>query len=412
MLVNTPVLSICVPSRNRQYYFQETIKALTSSLRTDVEFVFCDNSDDPSMMKDFIAPYLADPRVVFVPSGETTRPMVDNWEMALKASSGRWIAVIGDDDHIDPELAGLILRIEEQAPDVEALDWMKLYYSWPYQGKPVLSNPVHLQSEIHEVPKQSLLDRAFRWDHAREVLGCGFGIYHGAVSRTLMERIRALSKEDRYFEHPIVDFDNIFKVIMHGKRFVHCRRPLSVLGVCPESNSAAVKTPERMRQKQEEFDKEHASPVDKMDCYRGFPFHTRLGLAACILMTQHWFADKYGFRFTGYEENFVNSCSIQCSKIADRDQYDLIVNGYRKALATWKNGKYLKRFKPEFKEPEKHETFAGLLKQDMFLTDDHPAWSTVKSFYDIASSLIQPITTLELDLGRYQIAPDKRLKRA
>ncbi len=42
-----PVLSICVPSRNRQLYFRQTIDALLDSGRTDVEFVFADNSDDP-----------------------------------------------------------------------------------------------------------------------------------------------------------------------------------------------------------------------------------------------------------------------------------------------------------------------------------------------------------------------------
>jgi glycosyltransferase involved in cell wall biosynthesis len=412
MPAHPPVLSICVPSRNRQIYFQETIRALTSSLRTDVEFVFCDNSDDPAIMRDFIGPYLADPRVVFVPSGETIRPMVDNWEEALTASSGRWIAVIGDDDYIDPDLAGLIVRLESTAPDLEALDWSKLYYSWPYQGKPVLSNPVHLNAEIHEVPKQSLMNRAFRWDNARDVLGCGFGIYHGAVSRTLMERIRTAS-DGRYFEHAIVDFDSIFKVIMHGKRFVHIRRPISVMGVCPASNSAAVANPDAMRKKQEEFDKEHASPVDRMDCYRDFPFHTRLGLAACILMTQHWFARKYGYRFSGYEDNFVHSCTVQCGKIEDRVQYDLIVAGYRKAFSSWKGGRYLKAFKPVYSPPKRDaQQFSGLIKHDVFVTDDHPAFATVKSFYDLASSLMQPIATLDADLGRFTVDQQRSTRRA
>jgi glycosyltransferase involved in cell wall biosynthesis len=411
MLATLPVVSICVPSRNRQFYFQETIKALVSSPRTDVEFVFCDNSDDAAVMNDFIGPYLSDRRVVYVPAGDTVRPMVDNWEVAVAASTGRWITVIGDDDYLDPELADLIPRIEQQLPDVEALDWIKLYYSWPYEGKPVISNPVHLQAEIHEAPKQSLMERAFRWDHARDVLGCGFGIYHGAISRTLMERIRARCN-GRYFEHPIVDFDNVFKVIMHGNRFVHCRRPLSVMGVCPASNSAAVTNPIGMRKKQEEFDKEQSSPVDQMDCYRGFAFNTRLGLAACILMTQHWFADKYGYAFSDYEENFINSCMIQCNKIAEKDQFELIASGYRRAFAKWKGGRYLKQFKPVYQPKPVKAPFAGVLNHDLFMTDDHPAWATVKSFYDVASCLLQPIETIDVDLGRYQVADPLLLKSA
>jgi hypothetical protein len=226
-----------------------------------------------------------------------------------------------------------------------------------------------------------------------------------------MERIRTLAG-GRYFEHPIVDFDNIFKVIMHGRRFVHIRRPLSVMGVCPASNSAAVANPDRMREKQDEFDKEHASPVDRMECYRDFPFHSRLGLGACILMTQHWFAERYGYQFSGYEENFVNSCTIQCSKIAQKDQFERIADGYRKAFATWKNGRYLDRFKPVFKPREIAQQFSGISKHDIFATDDHPAWSTVKSYYDVVSCVIQPISSLEIDLTRFQVDAGRSVRRA
>jgi hypothetical protein len=237
-----------------------------------------------------------------------------------------------------------------------------------------------MKSELHEVPKAHLMERAFRWENAREVLGCGFGIYHGALSRPLLDRIKALGG-GRYFEHPVIDYDNIFKVIMHGKRFVHCRRPLSVMGVCPESNSAATSNPEMMRKKQDIFDKEHATPMDRMACYEGYPFSSRLGLAACILMTQHWFAERYGHSFHGYERNFVNSCEIQCNRIDDRAQFDLIANGYRQALRTWKGGKYLKHFKPVYQPKPTAPTFCGYLNESIFVTDDHPAFDSCRSYY-------------------------------
>ena len=88
-MTHVPTLSICVPSRNRQVYFQAVIRALTSSLRHDIELVFVDNSDDPTVMDAFIQPYLVDPRVRYVPSGATVRPMVDNWEVAFGVTTGR-----------------------------------------------------------------------------------------------------------------------------------------------------------------------------------------------------------------------------------------------------------------------------------------------------------------------------------
>ncbi|MGV3550817.1 glycosyltransferase family 2 protein [Rhizobium sp.] len=402
-----PTLSICVPSRNRQVWFQDTIRTLTASLRTDIELVFVDNSDDPTIMDDFIVPYLADPRVKYVPSGETVRPMVDNWEVAFGATSGRWIVFIGDDDHVDPELAGLIPRIEEKMPEVEALDWARLHFTWPYPGKAPLSNPVPLLSEIHEVPKKQLKERAFRWDHARDVLGCGFGIYHGAVKRDLMERIRATAKTGRWFEHPIVDYDNIFKIIMHGKRFVHIRRPLSVMGVCPASNTAATTNLEDAKKKQAAFHREHKTSMDEMSEQAGFPFRSHQGVTACIAMTQDWFAKEYGHDFSGFEANFARSCAIQCAGYPTRAEYETIAASYAETFRTWKGGRYLKYFKPEFKAPERAKAFGGLLDGTLFYNDENGDIATPADFYRMAEALLMPIPDLVIDFDRIRVADSR-----
>ncbi len=62
-----PRLSICVPSRNRQTWFAQTINALLENPRDDLEFVFADNSDDATIMADVIKAHRDDPRVVFLP---------------------------------------------------------------------------------------------------------------------------------------------------------------------------------------------------------------------------------------------------------------------------------------------------------------------------------------------------------
>lgn len=264
-----------------------------------------------------------------------------------------------------------------------------------------------MQDEVHEVPKASLLKRAFGWENARDVLGSGFGIYHGAISRVLLERIQALGG-GRTFEHPIIDYDNIFKVIMHGRRFVYCRRPLSIQGVCPASNSAAATDPEAQRRKQDAFDREHKSPVDAMECYRDFPFHSRLGLVSCILMTQHWFGQKYGHAFSGHEKNVVNSAMIQCGKIQDRVEFDRIANGYRQAFRAWHRGKYLPLFKPVYAPQKPGPIYRGYLNNAIFMTDDHPAFDTIASFYGVASSMLTPVRDLSVDLGRFSVVERPR----
>jgi glycosyltransferase involved in cell wall biosynthesis len=105
-------ISICVPSRNRQFWFQQTIRALLESKRGDVEFVFADNSDDASVMARFMEEFAGDPRIVYLPPGPRIYPMLDNWERTVAATSGDWVTVIGDDDYVDPDLAGVLARID------------------------------------------------------------------------------------------------------------------------------------------------------------------------------------------------------------------------------------------------------------------------------------------------------------
>ena len=404
-MTHVPTLSICVPSRNRQIYFQATIRALTASLRTDIELVFVDNSDDPTIMDGFMEPYLADPRVKYVPSGEVARPMIDNWELAIETTTGRWIAVIGDDDHIDPDIAGLLDRIEEAMPDVEALDWAKLYFTWPYPGKPAHSNVVQLLTEIHEVPKDQLMERAFRWDYAREVLACGFGVYHGAVSRTLMERIKSLSKTGRYFENPIVDYDNIFKVVMHGKRFVHCRRPLSVLGVCPLSNTASVHDLKDAEKKLKDFHKEHKNPIDDWACYKDFPFRTHHGVVACIAMTHHWFAREYGYDFSGFEKNFARSCAVQCEGYQTQAEFEISSEAYAEAFRQWKGGRFARHFRPRYKERRPTEAFGGMMEDKLYVTDAFETAKTPKEYYDMVDGIMLPIQALTIDFENIKVVP-------
>ena len=236
--MSTPVLSICVPSRNRQVYFQETIRALTASLRPDVEFVFADNSDDASAMDDFMAERLADPRVRYLPATGTTLSMMDNWERSVSAATGRYVAFIGDDDYIDPDLAGFILNLE-RVIQPDAIAWTGPNYIWPTPGSLARSVAISVANRVTRMPKQALVRKAFMWEGASHVPLSGFSIYHGALSRSLLDRIRALGN-GRLFEFPVVDYELAFKTILLGETFIHSERPFSILGACPLSNSSAT----------------------------------------------------------------------------------------------------------------------------------------------------------------------------
>ncbi|MDP2734364.1 MAG: glycosyltransferase family A protein, partial [Hoeflea sp.] len=124
-------LSICLPTRNRQSYCIETIRALAESDRADFEVIVGDNSDDGSVLADFFSQDFHDPRFRLIGPEDTVLPMVDNWERLAGLATGRWVSVIGDDDYLDPKLVLMLKYYERLYPEVESVSWSRMHFNWP-----------------------------------------------------------------------------------------------------------------------------------------------------------------------------------------------------------------------------------------------------------------------------------------
>jgi glycosyltransferase involved in cell wall biosynthesis len=347
-MAGQPVLSVCVPSRNRQIYFQETIRALTETRRADIQFVFADNSDDPSVMNAFMEAYRSDPRITYLPSGERTYSMMENWERAVAAADGKWVSAIGDDDYLDPDVAGLLLNLEAKAGPVDALTWAGFNYIWPDGKSAARPLSMDLGARITRFDQRDLMRRAFNWEGSLHVPLCGNSLYHGAISRDLLHTIRRIFG-GRFFEFPIIDYEIAFKVILTGKHFYNVSRPFSILGVCPLSNSATMGNMEAEDQAVIRFNREVGYNINADPLLADTPFRTTQGTTASILVIQHWLSRKYGFVHSGYEQNLVRALAMNCEVYTDRASFDIICTRYRDALGLWHGGQYLDLFKPTFR---------------------------------------------------------------
>lgn len=342
-----PVLSICVPSRNRQLYFRQTIDAILRSERDDVQFVFVDNSDEPSIMNGFMAEKIGDPRITYLPSGPRTYSMMENWERAVAATTGRYVTVIGDDDYADPDLAAFLINLEAKVGEIDALTWSGFNYVWPVDGTPPLPLKIDLNAKVTRFDQRDLIARAFGWQGAAHVPICGNSVYHGAISRALLLKIRH-HFGGRFFEFPTIDYENAFKVILTGKTFYHVSRPFSVPGVCPESNSAATRTIAEEDASANRFNLDLGRDINDDPLLADTPFRAGRGVTATIFVVQHWLCRKYGFPHSGYEENLVKALMRNCENYRDKESFDTLSARYRTSLAAWHDGRYLQLFEPRF----------------------------------------------------------------
>jgi hypothetical protein len=388
-------LSICLPTRNRQTYCIETIKALAAHEDRDFEVIVADNSDDPAPLAEYLGQTLKDDRFRLIPPAPSVLPMVDNWERAVEESKGRWITVIGDDDYVDPRLAELTRRFEVKYRDADAISWERMTFQWPdNRPVPTLAR-IPLGSGVNILSKQALSDQLYRWSEGKRRPGVGVGIYHGAIKRSLMERIRQ-SFGGRYFEHPNVDWESTCKVVAAAKAIVHTQRPFSVLGACAASNSAATVSRETMGTKLATFEKETQGGISLNQ--PSFPFRlTGAGASLClsIATTTAWFCHTYRVDLTGFGTNFAHAAMDECRYSHTREEYDAKVDCFASGFAEWEGGKWAAMFKPPaFSPPKTINQLSGVSDETLNVREAELGPATPEEFYRFGEHVIMPVDNL------------------
>ena len=403
-MARTPKLSICIPSRNRQIYFQSVIQALLRSRRTDVEFVLADNSDDPAIMNGFIQG-LSDPRIRYLPSQDKALSMLDNWERTVAAATGDWVTVIGDDDHIDPEAACLIERVEQSASDIDVIGWTVLHYSWP-DGQPARDNLfVPFGNKIFRMPREILLGRIFAWNDATgAVPASGMTIYHHLVSRRLLDIIK--TTYGRYFENPVVDYDSALKCIVHGRGFLASQRPFSVMGACPESNTYSVSRLSDMRRKLATFVAELEGHDNPDTATEAFPFRMEYGVTSTIGQVVDWYKTKYNFSYDGWEPNFIKACARNAELFLEREDFEIVRDTYQRVIDTWHGGRYRGHFNPVFQGDVKTLRVTGFSQEGAYIDSGTAGIATPAAFYDFACEMMLSASEIEGDNFFLPLMPD------
>ncbi|MFP5076520.1 glycosyltransferase [Rhizobium sp. YIM 134829] len=380
------------------------MESLVVSLRTDIEFIFADNSDDPSIMNSFMTDVIRDPRVTYLPSTDRVLPMNANWERCVDAACGDFLCVIGDDDYVDPDVADLLRTLCENERDVDVLVWSRLNYNWPDNRKIPCSVGVPLGTRLEEVKREHLFQEFFSWQTHDSTPHCPFSIYHGAVSRRVIDSNKARFG-GRHFSHLTVDFETSCKLLVNAKRFFYCERPFSVLGACFASNSGTIGNPNELKRRHAEIMAELGRNMDEDPYMKDFPFGCILGVTAAVAQVQQWFCVTYGFtRPAGWERNFAEACGIDCGNAKSEHAFELMVAGYKQALGQWKGGRFLKHFNPKYTERSNAKVFRGIDKTTLYLDEDVPGVETPADLYRFVGQVIISPAEIATSLVRRKVA--------
>lgn len=235
---NEFLVSVIIPTRNRQTYAEATVRNILL-IDDNIQIIIHDNSDSQLLEKNLIS--LIDGEKVIYHYLREKIAGVDNYNMAAKYATGEFFCAIGDDDTILPEIIDCAKWMKKNSIDI-VLPSKALTYYWPklednlkiknaflgigdFSGKVEIINP---ENEIIELLKnggQHYLDLKLP------------GSYHCLVNSSCMKEV--FNRTGRYYGGLSPDMYSVVCLsLLPGIKAVYLDYPISLPGICPRSTSA------------------------------------------------------------------------------------------------------------------------------------------------------------------------------
>jgi hypothetical protein len=229
-----PLLSIVVPTRDRPDFLRWCLNAATAQTDGDYEVVVCDNAVSTPVAD--IVDAVGDARLRYLPP-EQPLSMIDNWERAVAAARGEYVAVLTDKMALGPGAVATVRAASDADPEV--LAWSNSAYQ-PIDESRGLGPGYFVaarSSEPGEFSLRAALERRLSFAVRRDRQGVDYfrgKIVFGAFRRDLLERIR--ERAGRVF-HPIApDYSSMAAAAVVGDRGLDVGRPLVVSFETARSN--------------------------------------------------------------------------------------------------------------------------------------------------------------------------------
>ncbi len=229
------LLSIVVPTRNRQKFCLEAVKQILSVTDERVQIVVTDNSDENTLERQFNLLCSSRIKYEFIC---TRIPGVDNYARGIELSEGEYVCCIGDDDGILRNIIPVVFWMKKNGIDA-IKPGVQATYFWPNSAKEydlgcvglkkitdraVVVNP---QNELINFLEAGIID----FPNAKLVKA-----YHGIVKRGLFEIIKNRTGKYCGGLSPDIYLSAALSCVVNS--LVCIDIPISIFGACRASTTA------------------------------------------------------------------------------------------------------------------------------------------------------------------------------
>lgn len=235
---NNKLLSILIPTKNREEYAISVIKQILSIPSEDFQLVIQDNSDTYSLSQK-IKEFESDERFNYFHVNRLLS-FVDNFSLGLEHCSGEYVIIIGDDDGVMPDIVQIAAWAFKN--NIDAITpALPIIYFWPQSEVNAVDTTGvlyinHFSGSIKTVqPKSELIK--FLKNGCYNYLAYDLAkAYHGLVKKSILENIKA--KTGKYIGGLSPDIYLSVAISLTVKNLTILDYPLTISGICNKSGSA------------------------------------------------------------------------------------------------------------------------------------------------------------------------------
>lgn len=228
------LLSIVIPTRNRECYCIEVLRNVLTYNRNDFEVCVCDNSDTDKIEK--FLNNVSDKRIVYRHIKGRINSVV-NMDTAIGMATGDYICMIGDDDTILPDIF-TIVEWAKSNDFVNVTPRFQISFFWPNSISK--NGRLFWDSEVckgkEEILTSELQLEKFVCNGLYDYSSYLPRVYHGIVKRDILSRIKA--QTGHFIGGLSPDIYMAVTTACSCKEFVTINSPITIAGACPTSSTA------------------------------------------------------------------------------------------------------------------------------------------------------------------------------
>jgi glycosyltransferase involved in cell wall biosynthesis len=224
--------SVLLPTRNGGNFLENCIGTILSQSCDDLELIVSDNANTDNTQK--VLASISDPRLKVIRTEEPIS-VTENWNLALGASSGDYILMMGDDDCLLPDYFEKIDQILEKYnyPDCITCNG----YSYIDTGSLNNNDENYYKDPFYQFGpefSEGILSSEMRFDIVKDMFRFKVRLPLNMQPHLISRRARGYIEGD-LFRPPFPDHFALNALLMQAKSWVFVPENLIVVGVSPKS---------------------------------------------------------------------------------------------------------------------------------------------------------------------------------